>query len=347
MKRSLGELAKLVGGKVRGDQTLIIRGAASAEEAKKGEITFAISEKFLRLAEESRASAVIVPPEVKSLSKPTIQVGDPRLAFAKILEFFYPPEYRLQGIHPTAIIAQGVKLGREVTIGAYSIIEEGALVQDRAYLSEFTYVGRGVVIGEGSFLYPRVTLLEGTRVGRRVIIHSGTVVGSDGFGFVKKEDGSYYKIPQVGKVVIEDEVEIGANVAIDRATTGETRIGRGTKIDNLVHIAHNVTMGSNVAIVALVGISGSCRIGEGAILAGQAGVTDHVSIGANTVVAAKSGVTKNIPAGVFVSGFPARPHAKQKRVKAMIHRLPELLKRVRRMERLIKEIINDAATKNH
>jgi len=346
MKKSLSELAELVGGKVDGDKTLIIKGVASAEEAKKGEITFAISEKFLRIAEESQASAVIVPLEVKSLSKPTIQVKNPRLAFAKILQFFYPSEPRFRGIHPTAIIAEGVKLGREVTVGAYSIIEEGAVVQDRAYLSEFTYVGRKVRIGEETFLYPRVTLLEGTQVGRKVIIHSGTVVGSDGFGFVRKEDGSYYKIPQVGRVVIEDEVEIGANVAIDRATTGETRIGRGTKIDNLVHIAHNVNIGSNVAIVALVGISGSCRIGDGVVLAGQAGVTDHISIGANTVVAAKSGVTKDIPAGAFVSGFPARNHAKQKRVKAMIHQLPELMKRVQRLEKLLKEI-NDAATEDH
>lgn len=339
MRRSLRELAELVEGKVDGDGNLIIKGVAGVEEAREGDITFAISEKFLRLAERSKASAVVVPLKVRGLSKPTIQVESPRLAFAKILELFYPPGPGFKkGIHPTAIVAEGVKLGEDVTVGAYSVIEEGAVVEDRVYLSEFSYVGRGVKIGQESFLYPRVSLMEGTQIGKKVVIHSGTVVGSDGFGFVKNKDGSYYKIPQVGKVVIEDEVEIGANVAIDRATTGETRIGRGTKIDNLVHIAHNVNVGSNVAIVALVGISGSSRIGDGVILAGQAGVIEHVSIGENTVVAAKSGVTKDIPPDTFVSGFPARTHTKQKRIKAMIHRLPELVKRIEQLEKSIKEI---------
>ena len=170
-----------------------------------------------------------------------------------------------------------------------------------------------------------------------MIIHSGAVIGSDGFGFVKKEDGSYYKIPQVGRVIVEDEVEIGANVSIDRATIGETRIGKGTKIDNLVHIAHNVKVGENVVMVALVGISGSSSIGDGVILAGQAGVTEHVNIGSGAVVAAKAGVTKDIPPNLFVSGFPARNHAKQKRIKAVTYRLPEILKRIERLEKSIKD----------
>lgn len=225
-------------------------------------------------------------------------------------------------------------MGKDVTMGPYTVLSDGVKLADNVYISSEVYLGNNVRIGKGSFIHPRVTILDNTIVGEKVIIHSGTVIGSDGFGFAKKEDGSYYKIPQVGKVVIEDEVEIGANVAIDRATIGETRIGSGCKIDNLVHIAHNVTLGRNVAIVGLVGISGSSTIGDGVILAGQAGVTDHVRIGNNTIVAAKSGVTKNIGPNQFVSGFPARPHSKQKRIKAIINQLPQLLERVRKLEKM-------------
>jgi len=346
MKRSLKELAKLVDGEIEGDEDLKIKGAARVEEAKEGDITFAVSEKFLHIAEKTPASAVIVPLNIKSSCKSTIKVANPRLAFAKILELFAPPPPKLGEIHPTAKVAKGAKLAPSVTVGPYSVIEEGTVVEEGVYLSSFTYLGRGVKIGKDSFLHPRVTILDGCIVGERVIIHSGAVIGSDGFGFVKKEDGSYYKIPQLGRVVIEDDVEIGANVAIDRATTGETRIGRGTKIDNLVHIAHNVSIGNNVAIVALVGISGSSNIGDGVVLAGQAGVTDHVSIGKNAIVAAKSGVTKDIPPGSFVSGFPARDHTKQKRIKAAVYRLPELIKRVQRLEKLLEEVYN-ADAKNH
>jgi len=182
-----------------------------------------------------------------------------------------------------------------------------------------------------------VTVLDDTVIGREVIIHSGTVIGSHGFGFVRKEDGSYYKIPQTGRVVIGDRVEIGANVTIDRATIGETSIGSGCKIDNLVHIAHNVTLGKNVAIVALVGISGSSTLGDGVVMAGQAGVTEHVTIGNNSIVAAKSVVTKNIAPGSFVSGFPARPHYRQKRIKALIDRLPQLVERLKKLEERVKD----------
>jgi len=338
MKKNLKELSDLVRGKIRGNDDLLIKGVTKVEEAEKGDITFAISEKFLKKAEQSKASAVIVPLRIEEFNKPIIRAKNPRLAFAQLLEFFTPPKSRFTGIHPTAVIGRNVKIGGEVTIGPYSVVEDGAVLENDVYLSSFVYLGQEVRVGKESFLYPRVTVLEGTSIGERVTIHSGVVIGSDGFGFVKKEDGSYYKIPQVGRVVVEDEVEIGANVAIDRATIGETRIGRGTKIDNLVHIAHNVKVGENVIMVALVGVSGSSSIGDGAILAGQAGVTDHVNIGPGAVVAAKAGVTKDIPANLFVSGFPARNHSKQKRIKAITSHLPEILRRIERLERLIKEV---------
>ena len=336
MEKSLRELAELVEGKIERDGSVKVKGVARVEEAKKGEITLAVSEKFLHKARQSQASAVIVPLGVKDFSKPVIQVKNPRLAFAQILELFAPQPPRHSGIHPTVLIGINVEMGKDVMVGPYTVLRDGVRLADDVHISSGVYLGNNVEIGKGSFIHPRVTILDDSIVGEKVIVHSGTVIGSDGFGFAKKEDGSYYKIPQVGRVVIEDEVEIGANVAIDRATIGETRIGSGCKIDNLVHIAHNVTLGRNVAIVGLVGISGSSTIGDGVILAGQAGVTDHVSIGNNTIVAAKSGVTKNIGPNEFVSGFPARPHSKQKRVKAVINRLPQLLERVRKLEEMNK-----------
>lgn len=345
MNKSLKELADLVGGKVKGKGDTLINSAAKVEDAKEGEIAFAVSEKFLRFAEESKASAVIVPENVEDFSKPVIRVANPRLAFAKVLEVFSPPQPEFKGIHPSAVISKGACIGREVTIGPLCIIEEGVRISDNVYISGSTYLGKDVTVEEGSLLYPRVTVLDKTSIGREVVIHSGAIIGSDGFGFVRRKDGSYHKIPQIGKVVIEEEVEIGANVTVDRATTGETRIGKGTKIDNLVHIAHNVTVGENVAIVALVGISGSCQVGDGAVLAGQVGITDHVSIGTGSTVGAKSGVTKNVPANTFVWGIPARHHLAQKKIAALTHRLPELVKRVQRLEKLVEEV-KSAVAKN-
>jgi len=337
MKKSLQELAKLVEGEVVGDGSLKIEGIAKVEEAKEGEITFAVSNKFLCEAIKSKASAIIVPLEVKEFPKPIIRVRNPRLALAKILNLFYSPPRKASGIHPTALLGKNVRVGKGVTIGPYVVIGDEVKLGDEVFLSAGAYLGDKVVIGKRSFLHPGVTILNNITIGERVIIHSGAVIGSDGFGFVKKEDETYYKIPQTGRVVIGNDVEIGANVTIDRATMGATRIGSGSKIDNLVHIAHNVTIGKNAAIVALVGISGSSTIGDGVILAGQSGVTDHVNIGNNAIIAAKSGVTKDIEAGEFVSGFPARSHYKQKRIKAIINHLPQLLERVRRLEKKLQE----------
>ncbi|MEA1963877.1 MAG: UDP-3-O-(3-hydroxymyristoyl)glucosamine N-acyltransferase [Candidatus Aerophobetes bacterium] len=346
MKKSLQELAKLVEGELVGNGSLKIEGVAKVEEAKKGEIALAASNKFLREAVKSKASAVIVPSEVKEFSKPIIRVKNPRLALAKILSIFYPPLRKVSGIHPTALLNKNVRVGKSVTVGPYAVIGDEVELGDEVFLSAGVYLGDKVVIGKESFLHPGVTILNNIKIGERVIIHSGAVIGSDGFGFVKKEDGAYYKIPQVGRVVIGDDVEIGANVTIDRATMGATRIGSGSKIDNLVHIAHNVTIGKNTAIVGLVGISGSSTIGNGVVLAGQSGVTDHVNIGDNAIVAAKSGVTKDISAGEFVSGFPARSHYKQKRIKAVINHLPQLLERVRRLEKKLPEEENGKVAKN-
>jgi len=337
MKKTLEELAKLVQGKVEGDGKIVIEGVARAEEAKKGEITLAVSEKFLHKAKESQASAVIVSLEIRDFSKPILRAKNPRLAFAQILEVFNAQVRKFSGIHPTATIGKDVKIDKKVTLGPYVVVGDAAKIEEGVYISSGVYIGNRVVIGKNSLLFPRVTVLDDTVIGEEVIIHSGTVIGSHGFGFVRKEDGSYYKIPQAGRVVIEDRVEIGANVTVDRATIGETSIGSGSKIDNLVHIAHNVTLGKNVAIVALVGISGSSTLGDGVVMAGQAGVTEHVTIGNNSIVAAKSVVTKNIASDSFVSGFPARPHHRQKRIKALIDRLPQLVERIKKLEGRVKD----------
>jgi len=336
MKKTLQELAELVQGRIEGDGKIIIEGVARVEEAKRGEITLAVSEKFLREAKNSQASAVIVSREVKNFSKPILRAKNPRLAFAQILEIFTPQQQIFSGIHPTALIGKNVKIGKRVTLGPYVVLGDAVKIEEGAYLSSGVYIGNRVIIGKNSFLYPRVTVLDDTVIGEDVVIHSGTVIGSDGFGFVKKEDGSYYKIPQTGRVVLGDKVEIGANVAIDRATIGETSIGSGCKIDNLVHIAHNVTLGKNVVIVALAGISGSSTLKDGVIMAGQSGVTEHVTIGDNSIVAAKSVVTKDIAPGSFVSGFPARPHSRQKRIKAIIDHLPQFIERIKKLEKRMK-----------
>ncbi len=337
MKKTLEELARLVRGEVEGDGETAIDGVGKVEEAKKGEITLAVSKTFLCQAKKSQASAVIVSLEVRDFSKPTLRVKNPRLAFAQILEVFYPQIQKLSGIHPTAIIGKDTKVSKKVTLGAYVVVGDAARIEEGAYISSGVYIGNRVVIGKNSLLFPGVTVLDDTAIGEEAIIHSGATIGSHGFGFVRKEDGSYYKIPQIGRVVIQDRVEIGSNVTIDRATIGETRIGSGCKIDNLVHIAHNVTLGINVAIVALVGISGSSTLEDGVVMAGQAGVTEHVTIGNNSRVAAKSVVTKNIAPGSFVSGFPARPHQRQKKIKALINRLPQLVERLKKLEERAKD----------
>lgn len=347
MKKNLKELAGLVKGEIKEeDEDIEISGIAKIEDVKEGEITFAISEKFLNMAKQSPASAVIVPLRIKEFPRPIIRVENPRLALAQILRVFSPGRRNFFGIHPSVIFGKEVKIGEKVSIGPYVVIGDKVEIKDNVCISAGVYLGNGVKIREESFLHPGVVILDNTVIGKRVIIHAGAVIGADGFGFAKKRDGSYYKIPQVGKVVIGDNVEIGANVTIDRATMGETRIGKGTKIDNLVHIAHNVTIGKDVAIVALVGISGSSVVGDRVILAGQSGITEHVKIGDNVIIAAKSGVTKDIPSNTFVSGFPARSHVRQKKIKAIINRLPQILERIQKLEKIIKGI-NNGITKNH
>ncbi len=284
------------------------------------------------MIEATKALAVIGPNGTKASGKSLVLVENPSLAFAEVVSFVLgEQEHQVKGIHPTAIIASDARIGKNVAIGAYTVIESKAVIGDDTIIYHGCFIGHETVIGARSLVYPNVVVRERITIGQRAIIHSGTVIGSDGFGFAEVE-GVHHKIPQVGTVVIEDDVEIGANVAIDRARFDKTFIGQGTKIDNLVQIAHNVTIGRNCIIVSQAGISGSVDIKDGAVLAGQAGIAGHLTIGEGAVVAAQAGVTKSIPAHTFVSGYPAKPHERAKKVNAALQRLPEYIKTINELK---------------
>lgn len=331
------ELAEFVGGRIIGDPEVRITGIASVETAKRGDITFAVSEQFMQNAQECAADCIIVPPVLNESEKNLLLADNPRFAFAKIASLFYAPTRLPPGIHQTASIASTVRIGREVAIGSNAVIDDEAVIGDGAVIYPGVYVGKKAAVGAGTIVHANVTIEEEVEIGANCIIHSGTVIGSDGFGFVENS-GKHYKIPQVGKVIVEDNVEIGSNCAVDRAATEATIIRSGTKIDNLVHIAHNVIIGHDCLIIAQVGISGSVTIGDNVTLAGQVGVAGHLQIGDRTVVAAKSGVTKSIPGGVHVSGFPAKPHNEEKKIVISMPRLPELIKKVTQLTTALQRI---------
>jgi UDP-3-O-[3-hydroxymyristoyl] glucosamine N-acyltransferase len=332
MQKKLQEIAQYLHGKVEGDGDIIITGISGIKEARQGDITFVANLKYFPLIETTKASAIIAPCDVKVSGKNFVLVENPSLAFAKIASFVLgEQEHQIQGIHPTAVIAKDAKLGARVSVGAYTVIESKAIIGDDTVIYSGCFIGHDTSVGEKSLIYPNVVIRERIVIGKSVIIHSGTVIGSDGFGFAEVE-GVHHKIPQIGIVVIEDNVEIGANVTIARARFDKTFIGQGTKIDNLVQIAHNVVIGRNCIIISQVGVSGSVQINDGAILAGQAGIAGHLTIGEGAVVAAQAGVTKSVPAKTFVSGYPAKPHDKAKKVNAALQRLPEYIKMIHELK---------------
>jgi len=337
MELALQEIAGLVDGKILGDPHLRIRGIASIEEAKQGEITFLANPKYASKAMQTRASAIIVRAKMEGLSCALLMVDDPYFAFTQLLSHFHPPRRYPAEVDPKAAIGKGVILGTDVSIGPFVTVEEGAKIGDRVRLGPGVFVGEGSEIGEDSLIYPNVTIREGVKIGKRVIIHSGTVIGSDGFGFAPHK-GKYHKIPQVGGVIIEDDVELGANVTVDRAALGNTVVGAGTKVDNLVQIGHNVVIGPDSILVAQVGISGSAKIGRHVTLAGQVGVAGHLTIGDNVMVGGKSGVTKDIPAGENISGFPPLPHKAWLKAQATFPHLPEMRERIKALEKEVEAL---------
>ena len=338
MKVTLDTVAKAIDGTVVGDGSVEITGVAGIREAQEGDLTFLANPRYEPYLACTHASAIIVAENHRDVGKPLIQNSNPYLAFLKAVRFFQGDAERPSpGVHPSAVVARDVKVDPTSCIGPHVVLERGVSVGARSIIQAGCYVGAGVRIGADTLLYPNVTVREGCEIGDRVIVHSGTVVGSDGFGFVR-DGGVHRKLPQVGNVVVEDDVELGACVTIDRATMGTTRIGAGSKIDNLVQIAHNVQVGKNCIIVAQVGISGSTVLGDDVVLAGQVGVVGHIEIGAGAMIGAKSGVSRSVKPGERLFGSPALPVTQAMRIEASLRHLPELLHTVRQLRRRVEKL---------
>ena len=333
MTFTVKELAALSGGELVGDPTLKITGAASLGEAARGEISFFTNRKYIGLLRKTRASAVFVPPDfAEPIEAAQIRVSNPTKAFEEVLLKFAPkPITFAPGIHSSAVVDPTAQLGERVSIQPLAVIEPGARIGDDTIIGAGSYIGHETVIGSACHIYPNVTIRERSRIGSRVIIHSGAVIGADGFGF-EMVDGRHQKIQQLGRVQIDDDVEIGANTTVDRARYGRTWIQEGVKIDNLVQIAHNVVIGKNSVIVAQAGISGSTRVGERVTMAGQVGIAGHLEIADGTIIAAQSGVAKSLPGGAWF-GYPAVRFAEAKQQIAWIHRLGKLFARVKEIEK--------------
>ncbi len=334
MEWDLQQIAAVVGGSVVGDAATQITGVASIDEAAEGDLVFAESDRFARAALQSTAAAILTSEKAApaAASKPLILVEDPRRAFVQVLQAFAPELVAPPGVHSSAFVAASATFGADVHIGANVTVGEGAVLGARVVLFPGVNVGEGCVIGDETVLYPNVVLYPRVRIGSQCILHAGCVIGADGFGYIPIGQ-SLQKVPHLGTVEIGDQVELGANCCIDRAKTGVTLIGAGTKMDNLVHVAHNVKVGYSCILAAHTGVAGSTTLGNGVILAGQAGVKDHVSLGDGARVTAQAGVIGDVAAGVTVSGFPARPHYDRMREYAATAVLPEYLKRVRALEK--------------
>jgi UDP-3-O-[3-hydroxymyristoyl] glucosamine N-acyltransferase len=339
MQKTLKDIAKLIEGEIIGDEQTIIKGVAGIKEASEGDITFLANPKYFSLIDKTRASAIITAKDIESRSQKTlVRVDNPSLAFAKIVSSFSPTQItHPKGIDQRAALGKNLSLGEGIAIGPYAVVEYSVSIGDNSVIYSGCFIGHDTKIGSNTLIYPNVTIRESVTIGKRVIIHSGTVIGSDGFGYATI-DGLHQKIPQIGTVQIEDDVEIGANVTIDRARFDKTVIGRGTKIDNLVQIAHNVIIGENSIIVAQVGISGSTTIGNNVTLAGQVGIVGHISIGDNAIVMAQAGVSKSVAPKTMVWGYPAKPLDVAKRVNASVQNLPRLYRTVAELKKRIEEL---------
>lgn len=337
MEVTLRHIAESVSGTIEGDTQVLIRGINSLALAEKGEISFLSDPRLKDQVKTTNASAVIVKESISLYQGPQLVVADPTLAYAKVATIFASQTPRFPGISEKSIIAEGVHIGKNVSIYPFVYVGKESIIGNEVTLFPGVYIGDRVTVGKESVLYPNVTIMSDCIIGKNVIIHAGTVIGSDGFGFARDGDINI-KIPQTGIVQIEDEVEIGAQNAIDRAALGKTKIGKGVKTDNLVQIGHNVAIGENTIIVAQVGIAGSTKIGNNVIIGGQVGFTDHIEIGDRVMIGSKSGVSKSIPAGQVVSGIPTMPHQLWLRTRNHIKKLPEYSERLKELEKELKEL---------
>lgn len=340
IRLSLTELARLCGAELEGDGSPLVEGPASLSEAGPQHVSFFAHPRYRAELEATRAAGVLVPRGTQpSPSGPVLLVcANPSAAFTRVVEAFQPPETpAIPGLHPTAVVGADVQLGEGTSVGPLCTLGAGCVLGPGARLVAGVHLGENVRVGAGSVLQPGVVVYARCTIGARCLVHAGAVLGSDGFGFEPTREG-WRKIPQCGTVEVEDEVEIGANVTIDRGRFGATRIGRGTKIDNLVHVAHNVVVGEHALLIAQVGIAGSTRIGARAILAGQAGIPGHVTIGAGARIGAQAGVFGDVPPGEDWTGYPARPRRESLRTLAEVQRLPKLAERVRALEERLRKL---------
>ncbi len=337
MKKSLKEIADALKGRLIGDGSIQIKGINSLSEAKSGDISFYYDPRFRDALKDTKASALIVKEQVQEFSGPQLIVRDPIKAYIKLCSLFFKEFARPIGISPEAYIEEDCKIGDGVSIYPFVYIGKGSEIGNGVRIYPGTFIGDRVRIGDDTLIYSNVSIMDGCIVGKRVIIHAGCTIGSDGFGYIR-EGGGNIKIPQKGIVLIEDDVEIGANCSIDRATFGRTWIKRGVKMDNLVQIGHNVIIGEDSLVVAQTGISGSVSIGRDVIIGGQVGIADHISIGDRVKIASKSGIAKSIENDRIVSGIPAIPHQRWLRCSTLFERLPDIQRSVRNLEREIDEL---------
>jgi UDP-3-O-[3-hydroxymyristoyl] glucosamine N-acyltransferase len=326
MPFTAAEISQILGGQVLGDASLALKGFAPADHAQPGDLTFAENESYFARAEKSAASAIIVDGDFASRQKTLIRVPNARIAFAKAMALFFPEPAFAAGIHPTAIVPASAQVHPTAHLGPYCVLDENVRIGPRCVLRGGNHIGANCQLGEEVHIFPNVTLYANTEAGNRVRIHAGSVIGADGFGYVL-DSGIHRKVPQIGKVILGDDVEIGANVTIDRGALGPTIIGKGTKIDNLVQIAHNVVVGEHCLIVSQAGVAGSAKLGNSVILAGQVGIAGHLKIGDHVSVGAQSGVMHDIPAGQMWLWTPALPNRQAKRQMLAMQELPDMLRR--------------------
>lgn len=328
----LGDLAERVGGEIRGDPDRIVEGIQPLDAAGPGDLSFLTHSRYRRLARASRAGALMVGPKDADLKGDLLVVEDPSFALAQLLEFLHPAASPSPGVHPTAIVEEGCTVDPSATVGACAVIGTGSRIGPGVVIHPLVVVGRGCQVEAGAVLHPHVVLYDGTEIGERAIIHAGTVLGADGFGYATRE-GVHHKIPQVGRVVVGAEVEIGANSAVDRATLGATRIGEGSKLDNLVQVGHNVEIGPRSILCGQVGIAGSARLGAGVVVGGRGGTSGHLEVGDGVQIAATAVTFKSVPPGQQVAGVPAVEIGRWRRQVALLSRLEEMFRRLQALER--------------
>lgn len=344
MSLSTAQIAERLGGELIGDGDVMISGIAPAESARAGDLTFAEKESYFTAAEQSQAGAILVSgpllsgtPITRPSKKPLIRVANARVSMARLLPLFFPPESHGPGIHASAVIDASAQIDPTAHVGPNCVVGRGVRVGARSVLMAGNYVGRDCRIGDDVCLYPNVLVYPRSEIGNRVVIHGSTVIGSDGYGYVFDE-GIHRKVLQLGNVIIHDDVEIGANAAIDRGALGPTVIGEGTKIDNLVHVAHNVVIGRHCLVMGQVGFAGSTRLGDYCVIASQSGIAGHLKLGRQATVGAKSGVMRDVPDGQTVLGIPAMPDRQTKRQWIGIQQLPEMSRRLRELEQQVAQL---------